>query len=287
MNWKEQTLKRESEGSMARKKILLVDDDKKITEGVGAFLKSMGHEMFLATDGISAKEIITNNNPDLVLLDIQLPGIPGMELLMTLRDKYKSARVFVITAYSKDVKWRCDEIGYDKFFPKPIELDPLLEAIEEVVSEKKKKEERPLEGTPKAKILFVEPDVIVSSYTCALFHSKEFCKGEYEIKEINDYGNILEELYDYQPDVVVVYDTHDKVDNLASMVAKSSHKPKVVILHSMFPKHEVEIDELKKQGIIYCNQNTMTDEELRKANIKLIDLVNQECLKKNLVKNKV
>ncbi|MBL7069311.1 MAG: response regulator [Candidatus Omnitrophica bacterium] len=269
---------------MSNKKILVVDDDKKVTEGVGAFLKAIGHDMLMATDGHQAMEFINKEKPVLVLLDIQLPGIPGMELLMTLREKHKDIKVFIITAYSKDVKWRCDEIGYDEFFEKPIELDPLIEAVQEVVSEKKKKEERRLVGTPKAKVLFVEPDIMVSSYTCALFHSKEFCKGEYEIKEINGYGNILETLYDYQPDVVVVYDTHDKVDNLAALVSQSSHKPKVVILHSMFPKHAVELKELEKQGIIYCNQNTMTDEEFRKANMKLIDLVDQECLKKKLVK---
>lgn len=269
---------------MASEKILVVDNDKKVTEGVGAFLNSLGHDMLLALDGQQAMDIISKKRLALVLLDIQLPRINGIEILSTLRQKYRNIKVFVITAYSKDVKWRCDEIGYDKFFEKPIELDPLLDAIKEVITKKKIEEEKPLEGIAKAKILFVEPDIMVSTYTCALFRSKEFCKGEYEIKEINDYAKILDELYDYKPDVVVVYDIHYGVEHLASIVAKSSHKPKIVILHSMFPKHDIEVIELKKQGIIYCNQNTMTDEELRKANMRLIDLVNQECLKRNLVK---
>ena len=120
---------------MLAKKILIVDDDKKVTEGVGAFLKAIGHDMLLALDGHQAMEYINKEGLALVLLDIQLPGIPGMEILSTLRKKRKDINVFIITAYSKDVKWRCDQIGYDKFFAKPIELDPLLDAIKEVIAE--------------------------------------------------------------------------------------------------------------------------------------------------------
>lgn len=270
---------------MPGEKILVVDDDKKVTEGVGTFLKSLGHDMLLALDGQQAMDIINKEKLVLVLLDIQLPKINGIEILTTLRQKYRNVKVFVITAYSKDVKWRCDEIGYDRFFAKPIELDPLLEAIKEAVSKKKKiEEEKPLKGIPKAKILFIEPNIMAFALTCALFESKEFCKGEYEIKEIEDYNEILNTLYDYQPDVVVMYDTFLGIENWASVVAKSSHKPKVVIMHGIVPRTDIEIYELRKQGIIYCNQNVMTDDEFRKANMKLIDLVNQECLKNNLVK---
>lgn len=271
---------------MPGKKILMVDDDKKLTEGVGTFLKALGHEMLLALDGKKAMEIINEQKPDLVLLDIQLPKVNGIEILATLRKKFKDIKVFIITAHSKDVKWKCDNIGYDHFFEKPIELDPLLEGIKEIILGKKIKKEKPLEGTPKAKILFVEPNAIISSHTCGLFRSKEYCKGDYEIREINDYGKILDTLYEYEPDVVVVYDAYDGVENLASIVAKSSHKPKVVILHGLLPKHEIDIAKLKKQGIIYCKQYTMTFEELKKINEKLINLVQQECLKKNLAKKK-
>ena len=74
------------------------------------------------------------------------------------------------------------------------------------------------------------------------------------------------------------------VKNLAVFAMQSSFKPKIVILHSLFPKSVAELQDLEKQGIIYCNQNTMTDEELRKSNMKLIDLVGQECLKQQLKK---
>jgi len=284
MRWKIQILKRKKGDNMPGEKILVVDDDKKVTEGVGVFLKSLGHDMLLALDGEQAMNIINKEKPALVLLDIQLPKINGIEILTTLRQKYRDIKVFVITAYSKDLKWRCDEIGYDKFFAKPIELDPLLEAIKEIVLKKKIEEEKPLKGIPKAKILFVEPNIMAYALTCALFKSKEFCKGEYEIKEIENYAEILDTLYDYQPDIVVIYDTFLEIENWSSVISRSSHKPKLIIMHGIVPRTDLEIIQLEKQGIIYCNQYVMTDEEFRKANMKLIDLVGQECLKNNLVK---
>jgi len=270
---------------MPAKKILLVDDDKKVTESVGAFLNKLGHQMLLALDGEKALEIMEKEEPVLVLLDMQLPKINGTEVLTILRNKFKDTKVFIITGYSKEIKWKCDAIGYDRYFEKPIELDPLIEAIEETIAGKKKEEGAgALKGVPKAKILFVAPDYIISSYTTGLFHTKEFCNGEYQIREINDYGKILTEIQSYHPDVVIMYDYSEDVKNLASFALQSSFRPKILILHGLFPKSVAEIQELAKHGIIYCNQNTMTDEELRKSNTKLIDLVGQECLKQRLKK---
>jgi len=266
------------------KKILIVDDDKQVTEGVGTFLKGLGHDMLLALDGKTAMDIIKKEKPALVLLDIQLPKVNGIEILTRLRKDFKGIKVFVITAYAKDVKSKCDDLGYDRFFAKPIELDPLLEGISEVIQGEKREEKKPLKGTPKAKILFVEPDAIVSAYMCALFYSKEFCEADYEKKEIRDYGKILDTLYEYEPDVVVIYDGYIEVKHLGELIAGSSHKPKIVILHGLLPKSLGDIMDLKKQGIIYCNQYSWTTTELKKVNRKLIEIVGQECLKKNLVK---
>ena len=271
---------------MPTKKILIVDDDKKVTEGIGVFLSKLGYQMILALDGEKALEIVAEENPALVLLDMQLPKINGTAVLTILRNKFKDTKVFIITGYSKEVKWKCDAIGYDRYFEKPVELDPLIEAIEQAI------EGKPvagvaeiLKGIPKAKILSIAPSIIISSYTTGLFHAKEFCKGDYQIREINDYGKILIELQSYHPDVVVMYDYFSvDVINLAVLANSSSFRPKILILHGFFPKSAREIQELERQGIIYCNQNTMTDEELRKSNMKLIDLVGQECLKKDLKK---
>ena len=125
---------------MSGKKILLVDDDKKVAESIGTFFRSLGHEVLIALDGQAALEIIQEESPALVLLDMQLPRINGTAVLSILRSTFRSTKVFIITAYSRELKSQCDAIGYDRFFEKPIELDPLLDAIEEVIEDKKKEE---------------------------------------------------------------------------------------------------------------------------------------------------
>ncbi|MBL7197600.1 MAG: response regulator [Candidatus Omnitrophica bacterium] len=279
---------------MLAKKILIVDDDKKVTEGVGAFLKAIGHDMLLALDGHQAMEYINKEGLALVLLDIQLPGIPGMEILSTLRKKRKDINVFIITAYSKDVKWRCDQIGYDKFFAKPIELDPLLDAIKEVIAEKKEEAEeiKHLEGVPKAKVLFITPNVNIFGYTCGLFNSKEFNSGEYETKVAYSITEALdlfkaESLYAFSPDIVVIYDFNtelNEIDKLADYIMSTSFKPKEVIMHGIFSRSDFDIEQLKKKGIKYCSQNIMTDEDLRRMNKILIDFIGKECIRLKLIK---
>ncbi len=279
---------------MAGKKILMVDDDKRFIEGVGAFLKALGHDMVLAQDGKAALDAIENERPALVLLDIQLPKVNGIEILTRLRSKHKNIKVFVITAYSNDVKWRCDEIGYDNFFPKPVELDPLLDAIKEALLEKvsKREEEAPIEGTPKAKILFIEPDIHVYGYTAGLFGSKEFNPGEYEIRVAYDLKEATamfgdNSVYGFHPDIVIMYDIHREfaeLDKIIDYLMTISFKPKEIIVHGIFPRNDFEIERLEGKNVTYCSQNIMNDEDLRKMNKILIDFVARACIKHKLVK---
>jgi len=293
MNWRlKETIKKE--GNNMSKKILIVDDDKKATESVGAFLKAIGHEMLLATDGKEALDIIRREKLALVLLDIQMPGINGIQILETLRQKFKDTKVFIITAYAKDVKWKCDELGYDQFFSKPIELDPLLEGIKEIISKEKKEEkkEEPLKGIPKARVLFVEPNINVYGYACGMFDSKEFNPGEYETKVAYSLQEAMEiygsnSLYGFSPDVVVLFDfnvPYEDIEKFAEYIMATSFKPKKIIIHGILPRPDIEIARLEKEGIVYCNQNVFTEDELRKMNQRLIDTVARECIKLDLVK---
>jgi len=281
---------------MTGKKILMVDDDKRFIEGVGAFLKALGHDMVLAQDGKAALDAIENERPALVLLDIQLPKVNGIEILTQLRSKHKDIKVFVITAYSNDVKWRCDEIGYDNFFPKPVELDPLLDSIKEALSEKavRREEEVPIEGTPKAKILFIEPDIHVYGYTAGLFESKEFNPGEYEVRVAYDLKEATamfgdNSIYGFHPDIVIMYDIHREfaeLDKIIDYLMTISFKPKEIIVHGIFPRNDFEVERLQRKNVTYCSQNIMNDEDLRKMNKILIDFVARECAKLKLLKKK-
>lgn len=278
--------------------ILVVDDEKEITMTLKGFFSAIGYEMLATLDGSEAVKILdTVKNIDLILLDLRMPGVNGIDILKKVRAEMPKTKVIVITAYSKDTKEELEKIGIDGLIPKPIDLSQLIDRIKYVLKDrnedtrvyptKESIKEKAEASIPKAKLLFLEPNPIVFGFTCAFFATKELIDGEYEMKVAYGDREGLNHLYDYYPDIVIMYDALYNMEDtkeLAALMMSSSHKPKTVILHGMFPKMEVELIELKKLGIQYCNQNSMDDDGLRVSNKKLSDFVASECRRFGLVK---
>jgi len=276
--------------------ILVVDDEKEVTMSLEGFFTAIGYDMLTALDGKEALNIIDSiKNLDLILLDVRMPGVDGIQILKHLRKTKATTKVIIITAYDKEVKAEVEKLGIDGFFAKPIDLSKLIDRIRYVIEDSKdtrvyptkEKPEPALKQIPKAKILFIEPNPVVYAFTCGFFESKGITEGEYETKVI--FGGVegMDPLYDYQPDIVIMYDSlysMKDTDALAGLMARSSHKPKTVILHGLFPKSEFELFELEREGIKFCNQNAMDSEGVRILNQKLADFVAKECINHGLVK---
>jgi len=84
---------------MKKTNILIVDDDEDIQDILSDRLKKYEYQVFTASDGIEAIEKIEEGNPELVLLDIMLPGKDGIEVLNEIKNKYPEILVIMITAY--------------------------------------------------------------------------------------------------------------------------------------------------------------------------------------------
>ena len=275
--------------------ILVVDDEKEVTMSLKGFFTALGHDMLTALNGKEALEIIDSITLDLVLLDVRMPGIDGIAVLKHIRKTKPKTKVIIITAYDKEVKEEVEKLGIDGFFAKPIDLSKLLDRIRYVITTGKSTRayptkielETPLKIFPKAKLLFIEPNPMVYGFTCGFFAAKDLVEGEYESKVVYGDSEGLNVLYDYMPDIVIMYDSLYSMEDtkeLAGLMMNSSHKPKAVILHGLIPKTELEIKELGKMGIKFCNQNTMDDEGFRVSNKKLVDFVAKECETHGLVK---
>jgi two-component system alkaline phosphatase synthesis response regulator PhoP len=85
--------------STAAKKVLVVDDEKDFLFTMEYWLKSKGYEVKTATDGFKALEAIKTFSPNIILLDINMPGMDGVETLKRIRDIDKDIPVIIITAY--------------------------------------------------------------------------------------------------------------------------------------------------------------------------------------------
>src|ERR1700682_917234 len=115
---------------MVGHKILLVDDDSVILKLVGAFLERLGFQVGRAGNGLEALKLVREHLPDLVITDVRMPELNGIELTTRLRGHHRTARVPIIMlssmAEAKDAL-----VGYsagaDEYLPKPFELT-LLDA---------------------------------------------------------------------------------------------------------------------------------------------------------------
>lgn len=117
-------------------RILIADDNRQIRMLVAAALRSLGHELLMAEDGEEALEMATASPPDLVLLDVQMPGLDGFEVLRFLRARPETAvmKVVMLTADAQAVdKLRGAELGADGYVVKPFSPSALRETVRRVL----------------------------------------------------------------------------------------------------------------------------------------------------------
>lgn len=113
-----------------RQKVLIVDDQ----NGIRILLKEVfggeGYQTFQAPNGKLALEIVRTEKPDLVLLDMKIPGMDGLEILKHIKNMNKKIKVIMMTAYGElDMMNEATELGALKHFTKPFDIDELLQAV--------------------------------------------------------------------------------------------------------------------------------------------------------------
>ncbi|MBA5844434.1 response regulator, partial [Escherichia coli] len=111
---------------MAEKKILVVDDEKPIADIVKFNLNKEGFDVYCAYDGDEALELVEEVQPDLILLDIMLPGRDGIEVCREVRKKYDMPIIMVTAKDSEIDKVIGLELGADDYVTKPFSNRELI-----------------------------------------------------------------------------------------------------------------------------------------------------------------
>lgn len=110
-------------------KILVVEDEISLQETLAYNLKKQGYEVVIAGDGPSALEVVRNSKPDLILLDIMLPGMDGFEVCRKLRSEV-STPVLMLTARDDEIDRVVGlEVGADDYLTKPFSMRELIARV--------------------------------------------------------------------------------------------------------------------------------------------------------------
>jgi two-component system, sensor histidine kinase len=116
-----------------RRHILLIEDNHEFAAGLSFLLETRGHSVAVAHDGAAGLRAALERRPDVVVLDIGLPGLDGCEVARRLRriDGLSAVRIVAVTGFGRAVdRERCREVGVDRHLVKPVALAELEAALE-------------------------------------------------------------------------------------------------------------------------------------------------------------
>jgi DNA-binding response OmpR family regulator len=123
---------------MSKKRILIVDDEPDLLETIQINLEMEGYDCLVAYDGNRGLERARKENPDLIILDVMLPGMNGYKVCRLLKfdEKYKRIPIIMLTAEAQDKdRLLGEKTGADYYMTKPFAADKLLAKIKEFLEE--------------------------------------------------------------------------------------------------------------------------------------------------------
>jgi len=115
------------------KKILIAEDEKVMRSMLADYLENFDYELFLAEDGAIAWELWNNNKCDLLISDINMPNMNGIDLLKNIKNVDKSFPVIIITGVNVEkAQEKAMENGADAFLIKPFKMKSLIEEMDKI-----------------------------------------------------------------------------------------------------------------------------------------------------------
>jgi two-component system alkaline phosphatase synthesis response regulator PhoP len=182
-------------------KILIVEDEPGMVAGLRDNFEFEGYQVLSAMDGVSGLERALADSPDLVILDVMMPRMSGLDVCKQLKSKRPAIPIIMLTARGQEVdKVVGLELGADDYVTKPFSIRELLARVKAVL--------RRVESVPKGKDRYSFGDVEVNLQSCQVsrrgrsldFSSKEFDLLKYFLShpgEALTRDRLLEEVWGY------------------------------------------------------------------------------------------
>lgn len=117
-----------------RKVIAIIDDESKIRDTIRSYLQNEGFDTIEGADGISAVQLVKNQSVDLILLDVMMPNMDGIQALREIRSIHRKMPIIMLTAKSEEIdKLLGLEMGADDYITKPFSMRELVARIKTVL----------------------------------------------------------------------------------------------------------------------------------------------------------
>lgn len=115
-------------------KLLIVDDEAEICDFLKSFFEERDYQVKTASSGQTALQVVDQFKPHVVLLDIKMPGLDGIQTLGSLKKKYPRIKVIMVTALeTRDKIEECLRLGADNYITKPLSLEYLENDVREKI----------------------------------------------------------------------------------------------------------------------------------------------------------
>ena len=126
------------------KKILIIDDDQELCEEMVEILQDEGYSVNTAFDGLEGKKLIGKYDYDILILDLKLPGINGLDIFKSVKDKHARLKVLILSGRPLIKQWFKEETGViedkeqdllklaDGFINKPFDVKAVLAKVKEL-----------------------------------------------------------------------------------------------------------------------------------------------------------
>ncbi|WEG13092.1 response regulator [Pullulanibacillus sp. KACC 23026] len=119
-----------SQENLANKKILIVDDQFGIRILLNEIFQKIGYKTYQAANGVQALNLVQNERPDLIILDMKIPGMDGLEILKRVKKIDQTIKVIIMTAYGElDMIQEAIDNGAITHFSKPFDIDEIIAAV--------------------------------------------------------------------------------------------------------------------------------------------------------------
>jgi CheY-like chemotaxis protein len=129
----------DAKGTPMPKQVLIVDDEPNIIVPLQFLMEKCGYQVLIAQSGEEALESVSKYRPDLILLDIMLPGIDGYEVceILRLKPEWKDIKIIFLTAKGRDVDIAKGMVlGADEYITKPFSNKQIIDCVKKLLEDK-------------------------------------------------------------------------------------------------------------------------------------------------------